>query len=141
MSETLKTAIFAGVAVVAVVAAWFSGPAASKTETGDQRGQPLVDEFDPLSIGKLQIVEFDKDTATLRPFEVVKAAVKGKTTWAIPSHENYPTDAKDQLSDVAAGLMGLKILDVASNSPGDHARYGVLDPDPKVRKGGDTGVG
>jgi hypothetical protein len=141
MNENLKTVIFVGVAGLVVLAAWLSGPAAAKKDTGDLRGEPLVADFDPLSVGNLEIVEFDKDTASIRPFAVAKATVKGKTTWSIPSHENYPTDAKDQLSDVAAGLMGLKILDVASDSPGDHARYGVLDPNLKLRKGGDTGVG
>jgi len=45
------------------------------------------------------------------------------------------------LADVATGLMGLKILENRSDSPGDHTLYGVVDPDPKTLKSGTTGVG
>ena len=66
---------------------------------------------------------------------------KGKTRWSIPSHDDYPADAKDQVASAAAGLMGLKILDMVSDNQGDQQEYGVVDPDPKALKLGATGVG
>jgi hypothetical protein len=141
MNENTKTLTLVAAAVVVMLLVWAPWTPAPQKDTGDVRGQLLVADFDPQSAASLEIVEFDEDTATVRPFKVAKVVVKGKTRWSIPSHENYPTDAKDQLADVAAGLMGRKILDVAGDSPGDHALYGVLDADPKVRKVGDTGVG
>jgi hypothetical protein len=141
MSENAKTLGFVAIAAAVALVAWATKPSAPTRETGDNRGELLVADFDPLTASSLEIVEFDEDTATVRPFKVAKAEVKGKALWSIPSHENYPTDAKDQLADVAAGLMQLKILGVASDSPGDHALYGVVDPDLKTLKVGDTGVG
>ncbi len=37
--------------------------------------------------------------------------------------------------------MGLKIIETASENQGDWREYGVVDPDPKTLKVGDTGVG
>ncbi len=61
--------------------------------------------------------------------------------WSIPSHENYPADAKDQLAEAAASLIGLKVLEVVTDRPGDHPLYGVVEPDPKAAEGGATGIG
>jgi hypothetical protein len=141
MSENTKTLGFVAVAFAVAVLAWVSKPSGPVKETGDRTGQMLVGDFDPLSATSLEIVEFDEDTATVKPFKVAKTEVKGKPLWSIPSHQDYPTDAKDQLADVAAGLMRLKILGIASDSPGDHALYGVVDPNLKTLKVGDTGVG
>ena len=59
----------------------------------------------------------------------------------IPSHENYPADEKNHLAEAATTLLGKKILDVASNDPGDHASFGVVDPSSKDVKPGSIGVG
>ena len=59
----------------------------------------------------------------------------------IPSHDDYPADAKDQVAAAAAGLMGLKPLQTVSEDLGDQAEYGVVDPDPKTLKVGTKGVG
>ena len=37
--------------------------------------------------------------------------------------------------------MGLKVLDVAGDSPGDHELYGVVDPAAKDLRVGAVGVG
>ena len=91
----------------------------------------------PLAAASLDIATYDETTATIRPFTVKMV----DNRWSIPSHDNYPTDAKDQLSKLAASLIGLKVLEVPSDSPGDHPLYGVVDPDPKTLKEGATGVG
>ena len=138
MNENSKTMIFVAVAVLVAGVAWLARPSLPVEEPEDMRGQQLFPDFqDPLAAASLEIVKFDETTATVRPFEV--AQVDGR--WSIPSHDDYPADAEDQVADAAASMMELTALDVASDSPGDHSLYGVVDPDPKTLKAGSTGVG
>jgi hypothetical protein len=87
--------------------------------------------------GSLEIVSFDDETATLKPFKVAKNG----GVWVLPMHENYPADAKDQLAAAATELIDRPILEMVSTSPGDHETYGVIEPDPEKVKVGMTGVG
>lgn len=138
MSEIAKTTSFVVVAVLAGAVAWFTQPQTWQTEPEDMKNQMLFSDFqDPLAATSLEIVQYDEDTASVRPFKVAKV----KNRWVIPSHDNYPADAKDQLAEAAAGLIDLKVLSVAGNEAGDHAQYGVVDPDPKTLQAGATGVG
>ncbi len=143
MNEISKTLTFVAVAaVVVVLAALFARPMLHAEKPEDLRGQLLYPNFkDPLAVTSLEIVEFDEDSATVRPFTVAQVDVKGKTRWVIPSHFDYPADAKDQVAAAASALMGLKILEVAGDRSSDQREYGVIDPDPKVLKVGATGVG
>jgi hypothetical protein len=95
------------------------------------------DLADPGKAASLEIVSFDDATATLKPFKVVRS----EGVWVLPSHENYPADAKDQLAAAATELIDRPVLDVVSDSPGDHETYGVIEPDPEKVKVGMTGVG
>ncbi len=139
MNETAKTGIFVAVAAALVLTAWLNRPNLQEAAApAEMRGQLLFPEFkDSSKAASLEIVEYDEATATPRPFKV--AQVKGR--WSIPSHDDYPTDAKDQLAEAAGSLLDLKVLDVASDARGDHSLYGVLDPDPKTLPAGATGVG
>ncbi len=143
MNQNTKTAIFIGVAVAAALAAWWTRPTLRANDKSDLRGQTLYANFDPLKAASLEIVAFDEDTSRVRPFKVEIAQGKshGKPRWSIPSHDNYPADAQNQLADAATALMGLKILDVVSDSPGDHELYGVIDPESKDLQVGSSGVG
>ena len=142
MNENLKTLTFVVAAAAVALAAWASRPSLPVSNPEEMRGKPLYPEFtNPLDVTRLEIVEFDEDTATVRPFQVAQIDVKGKLLWRIPSHDDYPADAKDQVASAAAGLMGLTILDQVSDNQGDQQEYGVVDPDPKVLKVGATGVG
>jgi hypothetical protein len=138
MNENAKTVLFVGVAAVAALFAWISRPGL-RTETEQEFvGEELFPDFkDPREAASLEIVQFNESTAKIRPFHV--AQVNGE--WSIPSHHNYPADAEKQLGEAAASLVGLKILDVVTQSPGDHKLYGVVDPDIEKLKLGDTGVG
>jgi len=139
MNENRKTITFVAVAVVAALIAWIGRPSlrGSGVDEGIV-GSTLFEKFDdPLQAASLEIIEYDENTATVRPFKVAQVADQ----WSIPSHDNYPADAKDQLATVAAGMIGLTVLELASDSPGDHALYGVVDPNPRTLKAGDTGVG
>jgi hypothetical protein len=143
MNENAKTLTFVAVAAaIAVVAIVVSRPAMSVSATENQRGQLLYRNFtDPLAVTSLEIVEFDEDTGSVQPFRVAQVDVKGKTRWSIPSHDDYPADAKDQVASAASALMSLKIIDTVSENQGDQREYGVVQPDLKTLKLGDTGVG
>lgn len=142
MNENAKTLTFVIAAVVVVVAVWAARPSLPVASPDDVRGKPLYPNFkDPLAVTSLDITEFDEDTATVRPFRVAQINVKGKLVWRIPSHDDYPADAKDQVASAAAGLMNLTILQKVSEDQGDQQEYGVVAPDLKTLKVGATGVG
>jgi hypothetical protein len=142
MNQNTKSAIFIGAAAVAALGAWLARPTMPSGDNRDQRGKLLIETFDPTTATSLKIVEFDEETSTPRPFEVRQAQVKhkGKVRWSIPSHGDYPADAQNQLAEAATALVGLEILSVASEKPGDHELYGVVDPESKDLQGA-TGVG
>jgi hypothetical protein len=106
---------------------------------GDEQQAKVLfpDLADASKAASLEIVSFDDETATLKPFKVVRS----EGVWVLPSHENYPADAKDQLAAAATELIDRPVLDVVSDSPGDHETYGVIEPDPEKVKVGMTGVG
>ena len=144
MKENSKTIIFA-IAISAVVAfAWADAyRARTRLDVGDARdarGQLLYKDFkDPLAVRALDITTYDEAAGMPRPFQV---AVAGKSNlWCIPSHFNYPADAKDQVAEAASGLMDLKVLEVAGDSVQDHETYGVVDPQGKDLKPGAGGIG
>ena len=138
MNENSKTIVFVAVACVAVLLAFVTKPRFAPVEQKDLRGEQLFPDFnDALAATGIEIVKYDEKTATVQPFKVEQ--VDG--LWSIPSHDNYPADAKDQLADVAADMVDLTVLEEASDSRGDQALYGVIDPDPNTLKAGDTGVG
>ena len=125
MSETQKTITFAGVAILLVLSALLTAPI--KITPGDflDRDEPFFPEFtDPNIATTLEVIEFDEETATARPFKVT---FKGGR-WTIPSHHNYPADGKDRLAKTAAGVIQIKKDDYRSNNVADHEAFGVIDP-------------
>ena len=53
--------------------------------------------------------------------------------WVIPSHYDYPADAKDRLAKTAAGVMDLTKDTIRSDRAEDQEAMGVIDPlDTKV---------
>lgn len=139
MNETTRTGAFVAVALLAVVLAWATGP----RSLSDSGAADLPDEInkidDPTSAKRLEIVQFDEDQASLKDFKV--AEVDG--LWVIPSHDNYPADADQQMADAATSLMNLQVLGEADpeRDPSRHAEYGVVEPDKNKLKVGDKGVG
>jgi hypothetical protein len=133
-----KTALFllGGVGMLllgATVQPRFKRP---KTEADEQR--VLFPELsDASKAASLEIVKYDEELATLAPFKVVQSG----GVWVLPSHQNYPADAKDHLAAAATELVDVKALDVVSASPADHATFGVIEPDPEKIKPGMTGIG
>jgi len=138
MNETIKTVIFVAVAVLVVAAVWATRPTVDTTGGGGEVGQPLFPDFtDPLAATSMEIVKYDEQTSDKKTFKV--AQVDG--IWSIPSHDNYPADAKNQLAEAATSVMGLNILALISENLGDQEEFGVVDPADKDLKPGSTGVG
>lgn len=138
MTEPVKTSLFIGVALVALLAGWASRPKQVTVNAESRVGQDLTQNFtDPGAAKRLKIVEFNEDSATLREFEV--AEVDG--LWTIPSKDGYPADADRQMAEAATSLMDRKILSIAGESAADHEEFGVIDPlSPKLEVG-QKGVG
>lgn len=135
MNDFAKTSVFVALAAAFSLIAWVARPAPPQRQSLDDAGQRFFVSFDPLTAASLDIVVFDQDTASVRPFSV--ARVNG--VWSIPSHENYPADSQNQLATVAAGFVDLIKGPTISDRPADHELFGVIDPvDAPV---GATGVG
>lgn len=136
-----RTATFLGAGVgLLLLGSWLTlrPTLRQRPPTGDEQAKVLFAELaDPAKAASLEIVSFDDETATLKPFKVVKSG----GVWVLPSHDNYPADAKDQLAAAATELVDRPVLDVITDSPGDHETYGVIEPDPEKIKVGMTGVG
>ncbi|MGW8256401.1 MAG: DUF4340 domain-containing protein [Thermoguttaceae bacterium] len=142
MNENRKTFAFIAVAAGMVLIALISQPH-QWSDKGTKKiiGENLTKDFDPLSVSGMEIVEYDEATATLLPFQVALVDIGGKRRWSIPSHYNYPADADRQVAGAATALMGLKILSVEGDTKADREKFGVVDPNPKTLKVGETGVG
>ncbi len=137
--ETKKTLIYVLVAGMALLVAWEPWrPSPANTSVPERVGTKLFPDFnDPLSAKSLEVMTFNESDATLRDFKVAQQ----NGVWSIPSHNNYPADAKEHMAKAAIALMDLKILNVVSDRPGDQKIYGVITPDPQKLKVGETGVG
>src|SRR3954471_17912328 len=127
MNKELKTTLgFVAVALLLTGAAFFRLPDRSGADKAfDDQGQKFFPQFDdPFACTDLEVVEFDPATATARQFKVMFK--NGK--WVIPSHHNYPADAKDRLSKTASGVIDLSKDTIRSDRAEDQEALGVLDP-------------
>ncbi len=138
-SDNKKTTIYVLVAGMALLVAWEPWrPSLTEHDAPAVVGTKVFSNFkDPLAAKSLEVIKFDEDTATIRPFKV--AQVNG--VWSIPSHSNYPADAREHMAEAATALLDLEILGLASESQGDQELYGVITPDPQKLRQGMTGVG
>ncbi len=137
MNERQKTAFFIAVAIAAVVLG--AEPWRGTANVGtSEKVVKLFPKFEKAADAtNLQVIEYDENAGSLRPFSIKQ--VDGK--WVIPSHENYPADARKHMADAANSLLDLESLNMVSNNPGEHETYGVIDPDVKSLKLGTVGVG
>ncbi len=126
MNNTVKTASFLGGAVALVLIAGFTGQRAVSNELFQDEGEEFFASFtDPNAATELEVWEFNQDSGEFRGFDVKK---DDKGIWTIPSHSNYPADAKTRMAKSAAMLVGLKKDRVVSDLKDDHGRFGVIDP-------------
>ncbi len=131
MKELWKTLTFVAVAILLTGAAFVSTrDRRNVNATFNDQGQPFFADFkDPLACTDLEVVSFDPSTATASRFRVMFKDKK----WVIPSHYDYPADAKDRLSKTAAAVMDLAKDTIRSDASEDQEAMGVIDPlDSKV---------
>lgn len=125
MNETQKTMIFGGVAVFLALLAFLTAPRRSTPDAFFDIGEPFFAEFtDPNVATTLEVIEFDEETGSAKPFKVTFK--EGK--WTIPSHHDYPADGKDRLAKTAAGVIGIIKDDFRTDNVADHEACGVIDP-------------
>lgn len=125
--EFTRTLIYLGVCVGSLVVGYFTWSANKPREIDDYAlvGEEFYPEFnDPNEATSLELTVFDEDKATISSFKVEYKDGQ----WRIPSHHNYPADAKEQLAKTAASIIGIKREALASRLEADQARYGVVDP-------------
>src|SRR4051812_8465039 len=114
--ELRKTLAFVAVALLSTGAAFLRVPERADKAFNDQ-GQPFFPDFkNPLDCSDLEVVEFDNSTASARQFRVMRKDGR----WVIPSHHNYPADAKDRLAKTAAGVIDLTKDTIRSDRAEDH---------------------
>ena len=139
MSEGIKTLLYVGVACVAAAAAWASQPRRGEVRPPDQIGKMLFADFqDPAEAGQLEVVRFNEEIGELRDFEVARDKA-GR--WVIPSQDDYPADAEEQMKTAANALIDLEVLDIASELAGEHKLYGVVEPKRDQLSASSEGVG
>ncbi len=126
MKESTKTLVMVGIAILLTGAAFLRIPDRSGQNIAfDDQGQPFFPEFkDQFACSDLQVVDYDASTATASEFQV--KFKDGK--WVIPSHYDYPADAKDRLAKTASGVMDLVKDTIRSDRAEDQEEMGVVDP-------------
>ncbi len=140
MSDTAmrRTAVFVVAGLLLLGFGWAVQPR-FKPATVDSAAERVLFPAltDAEKAASLEIIRYDDELATLYPFKVIKSG----GVWVLPSHQNYPADAKEQLAAAATELVDLKTLDEVSSRATDHELYGVIEPDQEKIKPGMTGIG
>ena len=127
MNQTIRTSIFAGVALLSVAIGFATRSAYTPADLADfsDVGTQFFPEFtDPNEATGLRVVSFNEDTGQTDQFSVeFKDGL-----WRIPSHHDYPADGKDQLAKTAASMIGVERSALVERSKAAHKRYDLLDP-------------
>ncbi len=140
MTEGVKTLIYLGIALVVAVTAFVSRPRRIEVALDEKIGEVLFTNFDdPSKAASMDFVRYDSEMGELRNFKVARDPQSG--AWTIPTNAGYPADAEQRMRDAALMLVDLRVLGIASEVPGDHAYFGVLEPDRERLRLGDDGVG
>lgn len=126
-NATWHTLIYAAIAAVlvggAVLAEWLTRPV--PLAGFEQVGEEFYPDFDdPMAAAALRVAAYDEAGGRPRMFTVEQQDGQ----WRIPSHHNYPAEAKKRLAETAASLVGLVREAMASRRGEDHPRLGVVDP-------------
>jgi hypothetical protein len=125
LNENKKTIGFVAAAVVLVVLAFIFSPKKITPDAFLDQGEAFFPNFtDPNQATSMEVVTFDKETGSAHPFKV--SFEEGR--WVIPSHYDYPADAKDRLAQTAAGVIDIKRDDFRTDNVADYEQCGVVDP-------------
>ncbi len=124
-NDLRKTLAFVVAALLMTGAAYVSTfDRSSRPEAFNDQGRKFFDDFDPNSATTLEVIELDPATVTPMPFKVTSK----NGQWVIPSHYDYPADAKKRLVDTATGIVGLTKDSIRSDRTEDQEGFGVVDP-------------
>lgn len=137
MSESAKTIAFVTLALLAVAAAYFVDRPTQAVNVTSLVGTTLNSDFEVDTPKRLQIVKFDRPTAETKQFEVAS----NDGVWRIPSKQDYPADATQQMAAAANALIDRKVLRVAAETAQDHEALGVVDPQSAKLDSNSEGVG
>lgn len=127
MSQTVRTLVFLGLAVVCVGIgfATHSMYKPSDLEAFVDVGEPFYPEFeDPNVATGLRVAAFNEDTGKTDVFSVENK----NGLWTIPSHHEYPADGEERLAQTAASMVGVERQALIEKSKAAHKRYDLLDP-------------
>lgn len=126
MNEWVKTGLFAFVALL--LGTWalvLELGGNGGTATVSEEGKPFFPDFkDPLAARSIEVIDYDEETASVKPFKVEFRDGK----WVIPSRFNYPADAEKRLAETAAAVIDLRRGPLRSDRVQDHEALGVIDP-------------
>lgn len=127
MNATIRTVIFAGVAILSICLAWltYSATQPDDVEGYANVGEPFYPSFnDPQEVTALRVVDVDQDTAEVNVFNVDGS----KGEWTIPSHHDYPAEATERLAKTATSVVDVERGALITRRVRDHERFGVIDP-------------
>lgn len=127
MSESVRTLIYAAVAAVITGLALLTNNSYTPSEDAEfaKIGKPFYPEFTNANAAMaLEVYAYDEVQRELQSFRVVYEDGE----WVIPSHYDYPAEAKERLHKAAASLMGIEREALAGRLKSAHERYGVIDP-------------
>ena len=145
MNNVLQTCIFVALAAGSVVAAVLTNNIGEIDTQQNRRniakqneGKPVFEGFTAERAVELKITTYDNATARLESFSVKR---DGRGQWVIPSHNNYPADAEEQMASAAATFSTLAVKEVIDVENGAHQDYHVVEPNSETLDVGTDGVG
>ncbi len=101
MNSSIRTVLFAGLAVVSLGIAWAThslNTPLDLAEFSDVGTEFSPDFKDPDQATGLQVASYNSKTGKTDVFKVESR----DGLWRIPTHHDYPADGKDQLAKTAA---------------------------------------
>ncbi len=126
MNEFVKTGVILGGAVALALVAAAMGPKPIQNDLLSDQGELFFKDFTAAADATyLEVTEFSAEKSEARKFAVQRDK-EGR--WTIPSHGNYPADAKERMAQAAALVIGLKKDSCVGDRIEDHASFGVVDP-------------
>ena len=126
MNELTKTGVILGGAVALALVAAAMGPKPIQNDLLSDQGEVFFKDFTAAADASyLEVTEFSAEKSEARKF-VVQRDKDGR--WTIPSHGNYPADAKERMAQAAALVIGLKKDSCVGERIEDHVSFGVVDP-------------
>ena len=145
MKNVVQTSVFVVLATASVVAAVLTNDIGETDSQQNRRsiakqdeGKPVFEGFSAERAVELKITTYDDLTARITSFSVKR---DGTGQWVIPSHNNYPADAEEQMASAAAAFSTLEVKEVIDVDSGAHQDYRVVEPNTEELDVGTDGVG